>query len=203
MSLRRHLENLRRAIGKGVFPEQFSWLLELRARRLLLSPARLAARMPVEPHLSVLEVGAGSGFYSIDVARRLTRGRLSLVDVQPGMLQRCRAKAAAAGLTNVAFVVSDAAALPFASAAFDLVYLVAVLGEIRDADAAIAEVRRVLRPAGVLSVSEHLPDPDFTTRTTLRSRLHRCGFSPIGDEGPWWAYTSTFCLRPQPGAASE
>lgn len=102
MSLRRQLGDVRRAIGKGVFPQQFSWLLELRARRLLLSPARLAARLRVEPDLSVLEVGAGSGFYSIDVARRLTRGRLSLVDVQPGMLQRCRAKADAAGLARAA-----------------------------------------------------------------------------------------------------
>lgn len=200
MSLRQQLGDVRRAIRKGVFPEECSWLLELRARRLLLSPARLAARLRVAPDLSVLEVGAGSGYYSIDVARRLTRGRLALVDVQPGMLQRCRVKAAAAEITNVTFVVSDASALPFASAAFDLVYLVAVLGEIRDTDAAIAELRRVLRPAGVLSVSEHLPDPIFTTRTALPSRLHRGGFTPIGEEGPWWAYSASFRVSAARGA---
>lgn len=142
MSFRQHFENVRRAIGKGVFPQQFSWLLELPARRLLLSPGRLASRLRLRPDLSVLEVGAGSGFYSIDVARRLSRGRLSLVDIQPGMLQQCGLKAGAAGLTNVDSVESDASSLPFASATFDLVYLVAVLGEIRDAPGAVAEMRR-------------------------------------------------------------
>jgi ubiquinone/menaquinone biosynthesis C-methylase UbiE len=136
--------------------------------------------------------GAGSGFDSIGVSRRLTRGQLALADIQPGMLQRCKTKAAAAGLTNVDFVVSDASTLPFASASFDLVYLVAVLGEIQDTDGAVRELRRVLRPAGVLSVSEHLPDPDFTGRTALRSRLNRFGFTPVADAGPWWAYTATF-----------
>ncbi len=115
-----------------------------------------------------------------------------LADIQPGMLQRCRAKAVAAELTNVEFVVTDACTLPFASATFDLVYLVAVMGEIRDANGAVAEIRRVLRPAGLLSVSEHLPDPDFTTLTALRSRLDPFGFAPVAQEGPWWAYTATF-----------
>lgn len=194
MRVRQHLRDLGRAIGRGVFPQQFSWLLELPARRLLLSPGRLAARLHLQPDRSVLEVGAGSGFYSIEVAKRLTRGRLALADIQPGMLQRCKTKAAAAGLTNVDFVGTDASTLPFASASFDLVYLVAVLGEIQDTDGAVRELRRVLRPAGVLSVSEHLPDPDFTTRTALRSRLHQAGFAPIAEEGPWCAYTATFSL---------
>lgn len=61
-------------------------------------------------------------------------------------------------------------------------------------------MRRVLRPAGMLSVSEHVPDPDFVTRTALRSRLQRHGFTLIAHEGPWWAYTATFRVCTERGA---
>lgn len=198
MNFRQHFRTVSRAIGRGVFPHQFSWLLELPIRRLLLSPAMLAARLQLRADFAVLELGAGSGFYSIAVARSLTEGRLSLVDIQPAMLHQSRTKAIAAGLTNLEFVVSDAASLPFASAAFDLVYLVAVLGEIADANGILSEIRRVLRPAGLLSISEHLPDPDFTTCATTRLLLESHGFELAVHRGTWWAYTATFRPHSRP-----
>ena len=153
----------RRVIARGVFPHQFSWLLELPWRRLVLSPEALASRLPLRADSVVLELGAGSGYYSVQVAQRVGTGRLELFDVQAEMLGRCRAKCVAAGLTNVGYVVGDAAALPFGRACFDVVFMVAVLGEVLDQAGCLTSVRRVLKPGGVLSISEHLPDPDFTT----------------------------------------
>ncbi|MFL5385758.1 MAG: class I SAM-dependent methyltransferase [Longimicrobiaceae bacterium] len=182
----------RQALGRGIFPHQLAWFLELPARRLVLSPELLASRLPLHPDASVLEVGPGSGYYSLEVARCIPAGRLELFDLQPQMLARCRAKAEAAGLTNVGFTTGDGASLPFADAAFDLVYMVTVFGEVHDQAACLRSIRRVLKPAGALSVSEHMPDPDFTPFDALRRQVEASGFRLEARSGSRWAYTANF-----------
>ena len=185
----------RRAISRGVFPHQLSWVLELPWRRLVLSPQALASRLPVRDGSAVLELGPGSGYYSVEVARRVPSGRLELFDLQPEMLKRCRARCAAVGLDNVGYTVGDAAALPFADGHFDAVYMVTVFGEVRDQDACLRSVRRVLKPRGVLSVSEHLPDPDFTPIDALRRRTEQSGFVLEHRYGSRLAFTANFRTR--------
>jgi glutamate-1-semialdehyde 2,1-aminomutase len=75
----------RQALGRGIFPHQLAWFLELPLRRLVLSPELLASRLPLRPDASVLEIGPGSGYYSLEVARRIPAGRLELFDVQPDL----------------------------------------------------------------------------------------------------------------------
>lgn len=70
--------------------------------------------------------------------------------------------------------------------------MVTVFGEIHDPEACLAEARRVLKPAGVLSVSEHLPDPDFTAFPALRRRVEAAGFALEARFGARWAYTANF-----------
>ena len=179
-------------ISRGVFPHQFAWILDLKLRRFILSPEILASRLALEPQFSALEVGAGSGYYSVDVARHLTAGRLELLDIQPEMLERCMAKIHASDLTNVGFTCSDATRLPFADAHFDIAYMVTVLGEVRDLAACLKSVRRVLRPNGLLSISEHLPDPDFITVAKLERLASPFGFVLEQRYGPRIAYTANF-----------
>lgn len=185
------LRRLRTTIGRGVFPHQMAFFLELPWRRLVLSPRQLADRLRLEPDARVLEVGAGSGFYSVEVARRLPAGWLDLLDVQPEMLEKARRKLADAGIAHVGFHASDAAGLPFADGSFEVVYLVTVLGEIASRDAFLDETRRVLRPGGVLSVSEHLPDPDFLSAATVRALGGAHGFELVRRDGPAWSHTVT------------
>ena len=63
-------------MGRGVFPYQFSWILELPLRRLILSPQSLVVRLALRAEVSVLKIGPGSGYYSDEVAKRLQAGRL-------------------------------------------------------------------------------------------------------------------------------
>ena len=58
------------------------------------------------------------------MARRISHGRLELLDVQGEMLEKARQKIVAAGLRNVGFIQGDAAALPFKGRSFDIVFLV-------------------------------------------------------------------------------
>ena len=195
MSLASKADVWRRAIARGVFPHQLSWVLELPWRRLVLSPQALASRLPLRADSAVLELGPGSGYYSVEVARRVPSGRLELFDLQPEMLERCRVRCASAGLSNVGYTVGDGAALPFADCRFDVAYMVTVLGEVRDQGACLRSVRRVLKPGGTLSVSEHLPDPDFLPFEALRRRAERCGFMLERRHGSRFAFTANFRSR--------
>lgn len=188
----RWARSVKNTLMRGVFPHEMSFLLELRWRNALLSPRTLAARLPLTAASRVLEVGAGSGFYSAEVARRVSGGRLELLDLQPEMLKKARRRLEAEGLSNVGYTAADAGSLPFEEDSFDLLFLVAVLGEMADRGAFLGEAHRVLKPGGVLSVSEHLPDPDFSTCAKVRSLVEKAGFEFTGRHGAWWSYTANF-----------
>lgn len=185
-------ELAKRALGRGVFPHELSGLLEFPLRRFILSPPVLASRLSLRPDFSVLEIGCGSGYYSIEVAKCLLSGHLKVFDIQPEMIQKCISRVAASGLRNVSFATGDGAALPFTDAQFDLVYMVTVLGEVRDREACLKSIRRVLRPGGLLSISEHLPDPDFISITALARMTTPCHFRLERHYGPRMAYTANF-----------
>lgn len=188
----RWASNVKNTLMRGVFPHEMSLFLDLPWRNVLLSPRTLAARLPLTTTSRVLEVGAGSGFYSVEVARAIPDGRLELSDLQPEMLRKARRKLEAGGLRNVGYTAADAGRLPFEEDSFDLLFLVTVLGEIADRGAFLREARRVLKPGGVLSVSEHLPDPDFSPCAKVRPLVERTGFKFVGRDGAWWSYTANF-----------
>lgn len=186
------LHRLRAAFSRSVFPHEMAFVLEMPWRRLVLSPGELARRLPLQPTHQVLEVGAGSGYYSAEIARRVRDGRVVLLDLQAGMLERARAKLQATSLGDWAVTQADASALPYADQAFDLIVLVTVLGEIANQPRFLAEAHRVLRPGGCLCVAEHWPDPDYLTLRRVHGLAEPCGFRLEACEGPFWSYTARF-----------
>jgi ubiquinone/menaquinone biosynthesis C-methylase UbiE len=141
------------------------------------------------PGETVLEVGPGTGYYTLPVARALQPGgTLHIADVQPAMLDHATAKAREAGIDNVEPRESDARNLPYAAASFDAAYLVAVLGEVPDQDAALRELRRVLRPGGRLVVGELFGDPHMVTERALRRRAAEVGLRFERRVGPVFGY---------------
>jgi ubiquinone/menaquinone biosynthesis C-methylase UbiE len=169
-----------------------SFILDLHLRNILLSPQKLVSRLALSATSRVLEVGSGSGFYSVEVARTLSGGRLELLDIQPEMLKKAQRKLEARGLLNVGYTLADARALPFIQHSFDLVLLVTVLGEIANQKAFLSEAHRVLKPAGILSISEHLPDPDFSPLAKVKSLVEKERFGLIVHYGGGWSYTLNF-----------
>jgi ubiquinone/menaquinone biosynthesis C-methylase UbiE len=183
------LRTLTRAFGRGVFPHQMTWVLDLPGRGLIMSPRTVAGRLPVRPDAQVLEVGAGSGYYSEAVARRIPDGHLTLLDIQPEMLAKCAEKLRAAGIENFSTQPADGKSLPFADNSFDALFLVTVFGEIEAREAFLSEAHRVLRPQGVLSITEHHPDPDFEPAQDVVDCLRANGFVLLQKLGWRWAYT--------------
>ncbi|GAA0919097.1 methyltransferase domain-containing protein [Pseudonocardia zijingensis] len=107
----------------------------------------------------VLDVGCGTGVLTRRLARRPGVASVVGVDVAPSLLERARSLCSA--LPGVVFEDGDATALPFDDASFDVLVLDSTLSHVPDAERAVAEAARVLRPNGVLAVF----DGDYATTT--------------------------------------
>ena len=97
-----------------------------------------------------LEIGSGTGYFSLNLVQLGLIGKLTATDISPGMLTQLATTAKALGLDDVGTVVTDAETLPFEDESFDLVLGHAVLHHIPDLDRAFSEFKRVLRPGGLI-----------------------------------------------------
>jgi ubiquinone/menaquinone biosynthesis C-methylase UbiE len=82
--------------------------------------------------------------------------------------------------------------LPFDNGSLDLVYMVTVLQEIPDRNRALHEVNRVLKPGGVLAVTELFPDPDYPWKSTTIKLCKGKGFVVDEVSGNFFNYTVRF-----------
>jgi ubiquinone/menaquinone biosynthesis C-methylase UbiE len=155
----------------------------------LITRARLREMLAPAAGERVLEIGPGTGYYTLELAESLRPGgQLEIFDIQQQMLDHTMALVAERGLTNVIATQGDAQTLPYDDDGFDAVVLTTTLGEIPDPDAALAEVARVLRPGGRLVVGELFGDPHYTSPGTLRRRGERAGLRLEHRSGPPFGY---------------
>ena len=95
-----------------------------------------------------LEIGAGTGYFSLNLMQAGVVRDATCTDISPGMVTTLGANAARLGLTSVRAARADAESLPFGDSSFDLVLGHAVLHHLPNLDTAFAEFHRVLRPGG-------------------------------------------------------
>jgi ubiquinone/menaquinone biosynthesis C-methylase UbiE len=116
-------------------------------RQLVVGKLRKALGGPIRHFDRALEIGSGTGYFSLNLKRAGLIGELTCTDISQGMLDALSGTAAKLGI-DVETVCTDAERLPFADNSFDLVFGHAILHHIPDLDAAFEEFRRVLRPGG-------------------------------------------------------
>jgi ubiquinone/menaquinone biosynthesis C-methylase UbiE len=154
----------------------------------LLTCRRLDVLLQPRPGERILEIGPGTGLQSLHVAPQLAAGgQLAIVDIQPQMLDHVMARAARHSIGNISPHLAGADALPFPDAHFDAAYLVTVLGEIPQRQAALAELRRVLKPGGRLVIGE-FADRHQVTLPTLITMANAAGLSFRRRTGMPFAY---------------
>jgi len=182
---------LARLNGGEPCPYALGWLVNNPVRRRYMGP--VLDHIGVRPGERVLELGPGLGAFTVRAARRTEPGgALVAVDIQPEMIAAVEQRVQEAGLTNVETHVASAYELPLEDESVDRAFLVTVLPEIPDRGQALAELRRVLKPGGVLSVTEEFLDPDYPlARTTVRW-AKEAGFELAERHGNWWIYTLNF-----------
>jgi ubiquinone/menaquinone biosynthesis C-methylase UbiE len=177
-------------------PAFISVFLNSRLRGRMQDPHQVLQRSDVQPEQKVLEIGCGGGFF-LPYAAELVgeHGRVFGLDIAPDMLDRCRKylNRWPEELTKrIELVQKSAYELPFEDNSLDLVYLVAALMEIPDPKRCLLEVRRVLKPDGILAVSELLPDPDYPTAKVTIKCCEAAGFTVEDVKGNLWTYTAKF-----------
>ena len=106
----------------------------------------------LSPSMALLDVGCGPGTITADVAMRLSGGSAVGVDLAESVVEAARA--AHADVANLSFEVGDAYDLSFEDGAFDVVYAHQVLQHLSEPVRALEEMRRVLRPGGLLAVRD-------------------------------------------------
>ncbi len=172
-------------------PCPYSQRFWVEAPHPFITRERLRETLEPRPGERLLEIGPGTGYYSLPVAQWLGGdGRLDIVDVQQEMLDHTVRRAREAGLETIVPTRADARELPYEDESFDAAYLVSVLGEIPDQDAALRELRRVLRPDARLVVGELFGDPHFVSARALARRASAAGFRldrRLG--GAFWHFT--------------
>jgi ubiquinone/menaquinone biosynthesis C-methylase UbiE len=136
-----------------------------------------------------LEIGSGTGYFTLNLLRAGVIGQATCSDISPGMLETLAANAERLGL-DVKTEPADAERLPFADDSFDLVLGHAVLHHIPDLQRAFLEFERVLAPGGtVLFAGEpsrygdrlaRVPKRFATTIAPLWRRAIGASAAPVG-----------------------
>ena len=155
----------------------------------LITRDRLRQILEPEPGERVLEVGPGTGYYTLDLAEWVgPDGTVEIFDIQQEMLDHTMERVRERGISNVHPTLGDARSLPYADDSFDAAALTAVLGEVPDPDTALREINRVLKPGGRLIVGELFGDPHMVTLSTLRRRAEDASLVFEGHVGPKLGY---------------
>ena len=122
-------------------------------RRAADSAAYLLAHLSAG--MDLLDVGCGPASITADLAERVAPGRVVALDAAAGALEAARATLRERGLSEQVEVTSgDVMALPFEDASFDVVHAHQVLQHLADPVGALAEMRRVTRPGGIVAVRD-------------------------------------------------
>jgi ubiquinone/menaquinone biosynthesis C-methylase UbiE len=134
--------------------------------------------------------GAGPAFRALDPGREV---RYVAADLSPAMLRRARERAGRRGLNGIEFVESKAEELPLEDASADLFLSFWGLHCFPDPAGAVAEIGRVLKPAGRLVGASFVRGPSLRQRLTLRPQ--RGDFGPMGTEADLLGWLSAAGLE--------
>lgn len=170
-------------------PPWLDWLLENPLTRGMRAEL-LIRRAGIKPGMRVLDAGCGAGRVTVPAARAVgSGGEVVALDIQPGMLDKARRRAKVAGLGNVRFMLSALGENMLPENRFDRAFLVTVLGEIPNKAAGLKEIVNSLKPGGMVSITEILPDPHYQTIQSIRKLAYQSGLIESGVFGNNFIYT--------------
>jgi ubiquinone/menaquinone biosynthesis C-methylase UbiE len=157
-------------VGRGVL-RLLAAVMESRLRYRLFDPLKQLQGAGVSPGQAVLEIGCGTGFFTLPAARLVgPEGSLLALDILPVSVEAVADKVRAAGLSNVRVVLRNALDTGLDAGSMDVVLVFGVIpAPGLPLEALLAEMHRVLKPDGTMAVWP----PSWVHRTIRRSPLFR------------------------------
>ena len=135
----------------------------LQSLRRQTAEASAAYLLPhLRPGHRVLDFGCGPGTISVGLAKAVAPGELHGIDMEESQIELARSVAEAGGRDNATFHVGDVTDLPFEDGFFDVAHCRNVLMHVPDTAAVLAEVKRVLKPGGIIGCREMICASSFT-----------------------------------------
>jgi SAM-dependent methyltransferase len=157
----------------------------------------------LRPGMRVLDIGCGPGTITLGLARAVSPGGSCVgIDMAASQIELARAAARDLDADGVAFETGSVYALPFADGSLDLVHSHAMFEHLARPDAALAEIRRVLRPGGIVGicssdwagaiVDPRTDDVEIALRCHLQLRRRAGGDPFTGGRLPGWIEDAGF-----------
>jgi SAM-dependent methyltransferase len=127
----------------------------LRSHRWRTAENSAAYLLPhLRPGMSLLDVGCGPGTLTADLAARVAPGDVLAIDVSVEVIAEAAAHARKVGATNLTFTVGDFRSAGLVAGSFDVVHAHQVLQHLRDPVGALTEMRRLVRPGGMVAARD-------------------------------------------------
>jgi ubiquinone/menaquinone biosynthesis C-methylase UbiE len=178
-------------------PSTLSFFLENPYMKSAAGSALLIKRMDLRPGMRVLDVGCGPGRLTIPMAKQVGQtGEVVALDIQENMLKKLKKRIESNKLKNIKTILGGAGQGHLKETNyFDRAILVTVLGEIPDKKKALEEIFQALKPKGILSITEVLPDPDYQRKKAVIKLTDSIGFVLESKYSKFLSYTMNF-LKP-------
>ena len=174
-------------------PAWLGWLLENPYMEAVASAATILDQLNLEAGMSVLDIGCGPGRLTIPAAKRVgSTGTVVALDIQPAMLHKLEQRLEEHHISNVQAILGGIGQNLLQKETFDCAILVTVLGEIPNQSPALQEIYDALKPNGLLSVTEVIPDPHYQSQKTVRRLAEGSGFRLTQTYGNALAFTMHF-----------
>ena len=138
--------------GKEILETQLRSTAEANAEYLLPN---------LRPGLRLLDFGCGPGAISVGLAKAIAPGEMHGVDMEESLIELARSMAASQGQDNAIFHVGDVTDLEFEDSFFDVAHCRSVLMHVPDTAAVLSEIKRVLKPGGIIACREMICESAF------------------------------------------
>ena len=175
-------------------PDRLNAFLATPARRLYRDPGKVIDLLGVHRNSVILDAGCAKGIFTVEAARRVgQRGLVHAVDRRAKMIELVARRLDVAQLgSQVQLTISPLDAMPIENDSVDAAMMISALPTIPDRLAALKEIKRVLKPGGVLVIGEELLEPQYVRPIIIQEWTLEAGFKLVGRSGSPFSYLLKF-----------
>lgn len=168
--------------------------LDTPLRRWFLPPARTLKLLGLEGDELLADIGAGTGYYSIPLAKMMPHNKVYALDISEEMLRELQKKAERLGITNIVTIQTDEYNLKLPDETITFALAAYVLHEIEDKERFLIETRRILKRDGRFAVVEWERKPTISgpplfcriRQYDARKLLEKAGFHVLAEYKILW-----------------